>query len=478
MGRRAPTRSGPAQAVMIARDNETRARAEPRRTRAAARLRAARRGALLRLGAARGRRPGDLPPQRPRLDVDNGMRGTVRHVDDDRVVIDTDAGLVRELPAAYVAEHVEHAYALTGHGMQGGTVEQAIVVASPHDLTAGWSYTALSRARGHTRLLDPRRPRPRAERGEFAPADRRADRQAAASCSRACSGGCSIATTKTSRSTSSPAPAAPTTAELAARSEQPRENRRRSSAAARAEPPSPAGEPGACGSCESTSSSCGHSSGRCRHASYSASRTSTHARSRSTTQREQMHRAPRRPATSPAGASDASTTPTRSSAPTWRALLKAADRELDAVLTQRERPRARAGRLRARSAPSATGCERAITQPTREHTEIRDELAEREAPSPGAWAARLRRAARRARGDAGMGEGVRQAARYRAQYDVTDPDDATRHPARAARAAARLGARPRGPRSQRAAPRPRRARRPRPRHRDWAVVDGLALQGD
>ena len=32
---------------------------------------------------------------------------------------------MRELPAAYVAEHVEHAYALTGHGMQGGTVEQA-----------------------------------------------------------------------------------------------------------------------------------------------------------------------------------------------------------------------------------------------------------------------------------------------------------------------------------------------------------------
>ena len=32
------------------------------------------------------------------IDVDNGMRGTVRHVDGDRVVIDTDSGLVRELP--------------------------------------------------------------------------------------------------------------------------------------------------------------------------------------------------------------------------------------------------------------------------------------------------------------------------------------------------------------------------------------------
>ncbi len=88
------------------------------------------------------------------IDVDNGMRGTVRHLDAERVVIDTDSGLVRELPAGYVAEHVEHAYALTGHGMQGGTVEHAVVVASPRDLTAGWSYTALSRARGRDTPLD------------------------------------------------------------------------------------------------------------------------------------------------------------------------------------------------------------------------------------------------------------------------------------------------------------------------------------
>ena len=84
-------------------------------------------------------------------------------------MIETDSRLVRELPAGYVAEHVEHAYALTGHGMQGATVEAAIVVASPRDLTAGWSYTALSRARGTTRLLDPRRRSPSDERGEYAP---------------------------------------------------------------------------------------------------------------------------------------------------------------------------------------------------------------------------------------------------------------------------------------------------------------------
>jgi hypothetical protein len=87
------------------------------------------------------------------LDVDNGTRGTVRHLDPDLVVIETDSHLTRQLPAAYVADHVEHAYALTGHGMQGATVERAIVVATPHDLTAGWSYTALTRARQHTRLL-------------------------------------------------------------------------------------------------------------------------------------------------------------------------------------------------------------------------------------------------------------------------------------------------------------------------------------
>lgn len=34
------------------------------------------------------------------VDVDNGMRGTVRHLDGDRVIVDTDGGLVRELPAA------------------------------------------------------------------------------------------------------------------------------------------------------------------------------------------------------------------------------------------------------------------------------------------------------------------------------------------------------------------------------------------
>lgn len=104
------------------------------------------------------------------LDIDNGMRGTVRHLAADRVVIDADSGLVRKLSGTYAAEHLEHTYALTGHGMQGGIVETAAVVASPHDLTAGWSYTALSRARGHTRLLI-YEDRHAEERSEFAPTD-------------------------------------------------------------------------------------------------------------------------------------------------------------------------------------------------------------------------------------------------------------------------------------------------------------------
>ena len=88
-------------------------------------------------------------------------------------MLETDAGAVRELPAGYVADHVEHAYCLTGHGMQGGTVERAFVVASPEDLTAGWSYSALSRARGDTRLLIADLDRRGAERAEVAPREAR-----------------------------------------------------------------------------------------------------------------------------------------------------------------------------------------------------------------------------------------------------------------------------------------------------------------
>jgi ATP-dependent exoDNAse (exonuclease V) alpha subunit len=156
------------QAVMIARDNDTRAALNT-----AARELRRDQG---KLGAQRvyGRRElaiGDRVICRRNdslLDVDNGTRGTVRHLDEHRVVIETDSRLIRELPAQYVAEHVEHAYALTGHGMQGATVEAAIVVATPRHLTAGWSYTALSRARASTRLLI-HDDQPARERADHAP---------------------------------------------------------------------------------------------------------------------------------------------------------------------------------------------------------------------------------------------------------------------------------------------------------------------
>ncbi len=166
----AAARVGPAQAVMIARDNELRdelnhAARELRKEQGALGEERQYGGVQLAVGDRLICRRNDRG-----VDVDNGMRGTVRHLDANTVTIHTDGGLVRKLPAAYVQEHVEHAYSLTGHGMQGGTVQTAIVVASPRDLSAGWSYTALSRARGETRLLV-HEENTTHERSEFAPPD-------------------------------------------------------------------------------------------------------------------------------------------------------------------------------------------------------------------------------------------------------------------------------------------------------------------
>jgi len=109
-------------------------------------------------------------------DVDNGTRGTVRLVDPNagELVMESDAGGLHRLPTAYLAAHTEHAYALTGHGMQGGTVEWAGAVGTPEDFTRNWAYTALSRGREPTRLYVaaelPQPIRERAsERAEIAP---------------------------------------------------------------------------------------------------------------------------------------------------------------------------------------------------------------------------------------------------------------------------------------------------------------------
>ena len=342
-----------------------------------------------------------------KLDVDNGMRGTVRHLDSDRVVIDTDSGLMRELPGDYAAEHLEHAYALTGHGMQGGTVEAATVVATPHDLTAGWSYTALSRARGHTRLLIYEESYAE-ERSEFAPTDQTPTTNRGELLAR-------VARRMLERDDEDlaieqlPGAGRADDAEAARPASSPREPRQEQ-AAARAQPiPTIA------------------SAARLRELTDHIKQLRTevealptrrlqrvedlHARAITlTTQREQITRRiddlPR-----PRRRLGREQDPNAVERAHLTGALQAADRELDAVLSQR----ARAER---------DGLQRALTQLKLEHTEIRDELAEREIHAPGAWAEHAlgeRPADPRLRTE--WEQGVRQVTRYRLQYDVTDPND-------------------------------------------------------
>lgn len=142
-------------AVMIARDNHTREQLNH-----AARDRLKRDGVLPANGAWVVRHeyaPGDRVIARRNSrhhDVDNGTVATVIEIDarTHRMRLETDLGEVRELDLAYVAKHVEHAYALTGHGAQGGTVTWAGVIGRPEEFTREWAYTALSRAREHTTL--------------------------------------------------------------------------------------------------------------------------------------------------------------------------------------------------------------------------------------------------------------------------------------------------------------------------------------
>jgi hypothetical protein len=162
------------QAIMIARDNSTRATLNRE-----ARAWRERRGALgerITIGnfdIAVGDRVIARRNARD-YDVDNGTRGTVRAVDRTRlaVTIQTDDGQSRELPADYVVDHLEHAYALTGHGSQGATVERAQVIGTAGDFTNEWAYTALSRARDPVTAHLLARSTDRSDRAEFAPTDR------------------------------------------------------------------------------------------------------------------------------------------------------------------------------------------------------------------------------------------------------------------------------------------------------------------
>jgi hypothetical protein len=107
-------------------------------------------------------------------DLDNGMRGTITALDEHRgATIRLDTGATRHVDPEYLAAHVEHAYALTGHAIQGGTVEWAGVMGQPHDFSRNWAYTALSRGRQPVELflVDERAPIEQ-EREEIAPVNR------------------------------------------------------------------------------------------------------------------------------------------------------------------------------------------------------------------------------------------------------------------------------------------------------------------
>jgi ATP-dependent exoDNAse (exonuclease V) alpha subunit len=88
------------------------------------------------------------------LDVDNGTLSTITAYDRSRmaVQIKIDNGEHRWLNLHYLAHHVEHAYAITGHSSQGATVDRALVVGRPEAFTRDWAYTALSRARTDTSI--------------------------------------------------------------------------------------------------------------------------------------------------------------------------------------------------------------------------------------------------------------------------------------------------------------------------------------
>jgi len=416
---RATAAVGPGQAVMIARENDTR----DALNRAARELRRD-------LGALGEERTYDdlqlavgdrviCRRNHRELDVDNGMRGTVRHLDSDRVVIDTDSGLVRELSSAYAAEHLEHAYALTGHGMQGGTVEAATVVATPHDLTAGWSYTALSRARGQTRLLIYEDSYAE-ERSEFAPTDqtpaanrgellarvsrRMLERDDEDLAIEQLPGAGRADDAEAARATSSP---------REPRQEQPAAHEQTIPAIASAERLRALGD-------------------RIQQLRVQVGALPTRELQRVedldaraitlSTQREQITRRlddlpqPRRRL-------GREQDPNAVERAHVKGALQAADRELDAVLSQHERLARELGDP-SEARAERDGLQGAVTQLTREHAEIRDELAEREVYAPGAWAAR---AFGERPDEPRLGkeweQGVRQVARYRLQYDVTDPDD-------------------------------------------------------
>jgi hypothetical protein len=100
------------------------------------------------------------------------------------------------------------------------------------------------------------------------------------------------------------------------------------------------------------------------------------------------------------------------------------DRELEAVLTRHSRLARELGDP-AEMRAERDGLERAMRLLAREHGEVRDELAERELRAPGRW---VRESFGERPDERWAGEqwekDVLRVARYRAQYEFTDPSDA------------------------------------------------------
>jgi hypothetical protein len=86
-------------------------------------------------------------------DIDNGTLASITDIDPHTgtLTVITDTDEPRRLDASYAAEHLEPAYALTGHGAQGATVQWAGVIGRAFEFTREWAYTSLSRARDQTR---------------------------------------------------------------------------------------------------------------------------------------------------------------------------------------------------------------------------------------------------------------------------------------------------------------------------------------
>ncbi len=94
----------------------------------------------------------------PHLGVVNGSRGEITHIHDDTAItLRLDHGHTVDLPPRYVTgwreqtPNLDHGYAITANGIQGGTVQRSYVLASEESYQE-WGYVAASRHRVETRF--------------------------------------------------------------------------------------------------------------------------------------------------------------------------------------------------------------------------------------------------------------------------------------------------------------------------------------